>query len=499
MAYSITKSLFKNSALMMMAQAATWVSGIVLLVFVARYLGSADYGYLYLALSIQTICQWIIDYGGQNYIPKEVSRNKTDPSDLMTQSMLLRIGLWVISMVLTFALSLIAGYSGRVIILIMILAFSNLWVNLTLLLRSGYQGFENMKYPSLATVVDRGLLTLTVIPALLLGMRVTAVAILMALTPVLNFLICWKYSKAMFRPKFTLQMDKFKRLLKDGLPYFLWSLFGVVYYRINAIMLSLMTPASVVGWYGAAFRFFGILMFLPAIYSAALYPILTRLSRSQAPSMISASQKSISFLLLAGIPIAVGLIFFSRFIVQILFGLKEFGPSAAIIQLFSAGMLLTYVDFVFGGIVLALDKQKQWAMIAFGAMVVNIGMNYLLIPYFQSHSGNGGMGAAIATDLTELFVMVSALFLMPRELFSRNLLATCGKGIAAGAIMSLSIVGAQSIGFPYYTLPVVGFLAYVVTLLATDAFNVSQLRYLLAEISIPGFVKTFSEKRRASA
>ncbi len=499
MAYSIAKSLFKNSALMMMAQAATWVSGLVLLMVVARYLGSADYGYLYLALSIQTICQWVIDYGGQNYIPKEVSRKKTDSSDLMTQSMLLRMGLWVLSMIVTFALCLVANYSTRVIILIMVLVFSNLWVNLTLLLRSGYQGFEDMKYPSLATVVDRGLLTITVVPALLLGLRVTSVAILMALTPFVNFLICLRFSKKMFRLNISLQMDKFKLLLKEGFPYFLWSLFGVVYYRINAIMLSLMTPASVVGWYGAAFRFFGILMFLPAIYSAALYPILTRLSRSEAPSMISTSQKSISFLLLAGIPIAVGLIFFSRFIVQLLFGLKEFGPSAVIIQLFSAGMLLTYVDFVFGGIVLAIDKQKQWAMIAFGAMVVNIGMNYLLIPYFQTLSGNGGMGAAIATDLTELFVMISALFLMPSKLFSRKLLATCGKGVAAGVVMALSIAGAESIGFPYLTLPVIGLVAYVIALLATATFNVSQLRRLLAEISIPGFLKTFSEKRRASA
>ena len=162
-------------------------------------------------------------------------------------------------------------------------------------------------------------------------------------------------------------------------------------------------------------------------------------------------------------------------------------------------MLLTYVDFVFGGIVLAIDKQKQWAMIAFGAMVVNIGMNYLLIPYFQTLSGNGGMGAAIATDLTELFVMISALFLMPSKLFSRKLLATCGKGVAAGVVMALSIAGAESIGFPYLTLPVIGLVAYVIALLATATFNVSQLRHLLAEISIPGFLKTFSEKRRASA
>ncbi len=499
MAYSIVKSLFKNSALMMMAQAATWVTGIVLLVFVARYLGSAAYGELYLAISIQTICQWIIDYGGQSYIPKEVSRNREDPSELMAQSTVMRIGLWAISMILAYAVCLFAGYSKEVTLLIMVLVFSNLWVNLTLLLRSGYQGFENMKYPSLATVVDRGLLTLTVVPALLLGMREIAVAVLMALTPFINFCICWKYSKSMFRVNLSLRWQKLKPLLKDGLPYFLWSLFGVVYYRVDAIMLSLMTPAYVIGWYGAAFRFFGILMFIPAIYSAALYPILTRLSRSESPSMIATTRNSIAFLLLAGIPIAVGLIFFARPIVQVLFGLRQFGPSSVILQVFSLGMLLTYVDFVLGGAVLAVDKQKQWAVVAFGAMIVNIGLNFFLIPYFQRTAGNGGIGAAVATDVTELFVMVCAIYLVPSELFSRKLLGMSAKGVLSGAAMAASIAGAESLGIPLVLLPVLGMSVYIVALFATSTFKLSQVKGLFDELSVSSFVRTFSERRRAHA
>ncbi len=499
MGYSIAKSLFKNSALMMMGQAATWGAGIVLLVFVARYLGSAAYGTLYLALSIQTICQWIIDYGGQTYVPKEVSRHRDDSSDLMGQSSILRIGLWAISMILTFAVCLIARYPKETTALIMILVFSNLWFNLTLLLRSGYQGYEDMKYPSLGTVVDRGLLILTVVPAVLLGMREIALAVLMALTPFVNFCICWKYSRRLFKIKLSLGWSKLRPLLKEGLPYFLWSLFGVIYYRVDAIILSLMTPASVIGWYGAAFRFFGILMFLPAIYSAALYPILTRLSRSESSTMISTAQKSFVFLLLAGIPLAIGLVFFSRSIVQILFGLSQFAPSSVILKIFSVGMLLTYVDFVLGEAILAIDKQKQWAIVAFGAMIINIVSNCFLIPYFQATSGNGGIGAAVATDLTEFFVLVCAVLLVPRELFSRKMLTTSFKGIISGAVMALLTAGAASLGTPLVLLPIVGLSAYVVALFATSTFTFSEVRILLGGVTASALVKTFSERRRANA
>ncbi len=486
MTYSIAKSIFKNTTVMMSAQMITWVSGFVLLLFIPRYLGSESFGNLYLAMSIQTICAWFIDYGGGNYVTKEVARDRlsSNVSELMSNSAILRIGLWFLSLVVTLALCVAAKYPFKVTILIMTLGVSNLWAGMTSLLRECYQGFEYMKYPSIASVVERSFLMLTAVPALLLGAKEMVVVILMAVSTIFSFGITWKYSKLMFRFNYSFHTAKLKFFLSEGLPYFLWSLFGIIYYRIDAVLLSVMVPNSVVGWYGAAYRFFDILMFVPSIFSLALFPILSRLSTSEYGSMKNTSQKSLEFLLLAGIPIACALIFFARDIIRILFGLAQYTPSIVVLQVFSVGMLIVYVDFILGGTVIALDKQKQWAAVALAAIFVNVGCNFFLIKYFQTQFNNGGIGAAIATNLTELFVMISAIWLLPKGLFTRELFVATTKGVVAGIMMGLAIAGTRALGFPSIAQAFAGVIVYVLSLLISATFTPLEIELFRTAISM---------------
>ncbi len=494
MAYSVAKSLFKNTAVMMGAQLITWVSGFVLLLFLPRYLGSADYGKLYLAISIQMIFQWIIDYGGSGYVPKEVSRDRENAPRLFVHTALFRSALWLMSIILSLGLCMVAGYSWRVTAIVMILSFSNIWSTMTALLRSCFLGFESMKYPSMAAVVERSFLMLTAVPALLLGAKEIVVASLMAISTLLSFALNARFLKTIFRVRFIIRWDIMRRIVREGFPYFLWSLFGIIYYRIDAVMLSLMTPPSVVGWYGAAYRLFDILMFLPAIYSSVLLPILSRQSKSEYDSMRSTSEKSLEFLLLAGIPIAAGLIFFSHNVIQILFGLAQYGPSAILLQLFAIGMLLVYTDSILAGTVVALDKQRPWAFVAFLAVIINVGSNYFLIPYFQRVMSNGGIGAAIATDLTELFVMLSAVYLLPRHFFTKRLSTSLGKGVLSGIVMSLVIVVLAHLGIPWVIRAIAGPAAYAGSLLLLKVFDPHELDYLMRALSIRNLRQVMAEK-----
>jgi len=502
MNYSIAKSIVKNTSAMMSGQVITWVSGFVLLLLLPRYLGSQAFGRLYLAISIQLIFQWLIDYGGANYVPKGVARDQSHESvsELMTDSTLLRIGLWFISLVLTLTLCLFAKYSFTEIVLIMVLGISNLWTNMTTLLRECYQGFEAMKYPSIASIIERIFLMLTAVPALLLGAKEIVIIILMAASTLFSFGITLKYSKSMFRFNRSIRVEKLKKLIKEGLPYFLWSLFGVIYYRIDSVLLSMMTPDSVIGWYGAAYRFFDILMFLPVIFSQALYPILSRLSTSEYNSMKTTSQKSLQFLVLAGIPITWAIIFFAQEIIQTLFGLSQYAPSVVVLQIFAISIPLFYADFVLGNIVLALDKQKQWAVVAFGAMVVNIGLNLFLIKFFQSYYGNGGIGSAIATGLTEVFVMACAIHLLPKGMFTKKLFIVITKGTAAGVMMALTIIGTQLLSMPWIVQAAAGVIIYLVSLIVFITFEPEEIELITRAISIKGFsrVTTIEDPARGT-
>ena len=94
---------------------------------------------------------------------------------------------------------------------------------------------------------------------------------------------------------------------------------------------------------------------------------------------------------------------------------------------------------VFGAIAAAVDRQVAWAYAMLGTVVLNIALNAAAIPYFQEAHGNGGIGVAGATLVSESVMVLIAIALVPKNLFTRHL-ATMGARVAAcGGVMALAV------------------------------------------------------------
>jgi len=96
---SIARSVAKNMSVMLGAQIVTWVSGFVLLYFLPRYLGSEDFGRLYLALSIKMMMGLLIDFGGNFLIPKEVARSEKVGTSILNSYIILRFHNRILTMI----------------------------------------------------------------------------------------------------------------------------------------------------------------------------------------------------------------------------------------------------------------------------------------------------------------------------------------------------------------------------------------------------------------
>src|SRR5258707_7971169 len=179
MSFSAVTSITKNTMVMMSSQLITWVSSFILMMFLPRYLASEDYGRLYLAISIGMIFQIVIEFGGNYFIPKEISRHPGRAASLAMNFIGIRTGLWACSVIVMIVLAYVAGYSGQVRILILIIGIAKLWEGAGGVLRNCMQGFEKMEYASLAIIAERLFLTLVGVTALLMGAHAITIAIIM--------------------------------------------------------------------------------------------------------------------------------------------------------------------------------------------------------------------------------------------------------------------------------------------------------------------------------
>ena len=480
----IGQSVAQNMSVMFGAQVVTWGSSFLLLYFLPRYLGPEDFGRLYLALSIKMILGLFIDFGGNYLIPKEVARSRTKGESILSSYILFRIGLWILSIGLILLFSNLLGYSRHVYLLILILVVAKLWEGGTTALNAYFEGIEKMEYPSIGKIVERLFVAVFAIGALLLGADSIGVAVVMTIGALLNLIVIYGYSRRVIRIRYKFDPEFFSHF-RSGMPFFLFSLFSVIYYRIDAVMLASFTTEQVTGWYGGAFRFFDIVMVLPLLYKTAIFPVFSKLWDNKKGVLGSTVSHSMRFMILLGIPAAALIYIFAEPIIHFFMGLEAYSPSVIILQIFAISIPFIYIDIILGSALMgAANRQKAWAVIGLTAIFINISINYLLIPYTQHIYSNGGIGAAVATLITEIFVMVSAFYLLPKEYLQTFRSSYIIKPLAATILMVLPVMLLLNYTGLYWM--IVLFLAsvfYISSLLMLKTFNKAERKMITDFIS----------------
>jgi hypothetical protein len=97
--------------------------------------------------------------------------------------------------------------------------------------------------------------------------------------------------------------------------------------------------------------------------------------------------------------------------------------------------------------VIAAKRQSIWTWIMAGATVVNPLFNIALIPLFQSHFGNGAIGAAIALGLTELLIVAVGFLVVGRKVITLATTFRLLRAAMAGGAMWAVMYGTRPFGF----------------------------------------------------
>lgn len=480
----IAKGVARNTSIMFVQQLVTWGSTFLLMLIMPRYLGPVEFGWLFLAISLTQIFRVIVDYGGNYLVAKNVARSPENAGQILVDAVVFRTALSIVSIGLIVPFTFVAGYAATPRLIIFIFSIGLLWQGAITGLYAAYQGRELMQYTSVGAMVERGFNSIAVITAILLGANVVVIAAIFEIGGLLQF-----FALARFRKRIASALPKINwadtaAQIRDGLPYFLFTVFSMIYYRIDSVMLSKMAPEEVVGWYGGACRFFETMQFFPFIFSAAIYPVLSRLWTDESHTHTRAIQKSLQFMLLAGVPITIGLVAFSRDIIQLFYGLSQYAPAIPVLQVLSAGLIVMYIDIVLGTTLLSSDRQKQQSVLALCAIPVKLGLNYVLINYSQARYGNGALGAALSTVLTEVGLMACMLNMIPKAIFTGFPYRPVGKALAAGAMMGGAILISRLVGIHWVAAALLGSAVYGLIIVTARTLEPVEVQFFRSFLSV---------------
>jgi O-antigen/teichoic acid export membrane protein len=271
-------------------------------------------------------------------------------------------------------------------------------------------------------------------------------------------------------------------LLAVSLPFVVWQALAVGYFRMDVVMLGWLTNDATVGWYGAASRLFDALCFLPQMLMMATFPVAARLWPSAPVDFRATVRKTLQLLVVATTPVAVGLLVLAPEIVNFLFTLEAFGPSVPVLRIRAVTLALVFVDIFLVGILMVVGRERTWIAVVAAGCVLSPALSRLLIPLTEFHYHNGGIGAALATLLTEIFIMASALRLFPAGTLGPDSWRVAAQAAGAGAVMATLIVLGRAVSIPWVLTAGAGGLAYLAIVLRLGILPSDVSRWILVAI-----------------
>jgi O-antigen/teichoic acid export membrane protein len=470
---SVGRTVAKNTIYLTAAQALTVPLAVLVNSTMARYLGAADFGLIYLATTLGSFAFLAVNWGHEGALPALVVQDQARAGALLGSSLAWRSSTFLVTYLL-FAVVCHFLHYGLAFQWALALTFViNAVGAMNTAFKDGIRGFERTDIPALAHVGQQLLIAMIVLPVLMLGGGLRGALAAQIPACALVLLVLWRAAKSVGVGSLAIDRQAMKALFVAGTPFVFFNLALELQPNIDAVFLSKLAPAQVMGWFGVSRRLVGLLLFPAAGLIGALYPTLCRLHAEKSDDFGRVARGAFQGVAMLAVPVAVGCGFYPELGVA-MFSRTGFSGAEDNLRIFSVFVFLVYFSMPLGTVVVAAGKQRAWSLVQGGCLVVSLALDPLLIPYFQARHGNGGLGLCVAAVVSESFVVGAGLLLTPRGVFDRKLMRGLLLALISGGIMGLVAWLLKSLT-PWLAAPVTC-VSYAVALWLTGGIPPEQLQ-----------------------
>lgn len=371
--------------------------GLVAVLLVARYLGPEQYGLLSYATSFAFLFIIVAALGLDDIVVKELVHSELDAGKMLGTAFVLKLlGALLVLVIVTVAIKLSSNDSytnGLIYIVASITIFQSFDV-----IDFFFQSKVLSKYAVVAKFASMTVSTLVKITLVLCAAPLIAFAWAMLLEGALlsiGYITIYKHTGESFT---NWRFDKSiaSILLRNSWPLIISSFAVSIYFGIDQVMIKLMLNDEAVGNYAAAARVSEVWYFIPIVISASLFPAIIG-SKSKGNAIYHARLRSLYQLLAwIAIGIAIPISIYAEPIINILFG-TEYHEAGAVLRIHTWTGIFVFLWVASGKWLVAEGMQLLALYRAIGGLILNIILNFLLIPKL------GITGAAIATLVSQIY------------------------------------------------------------------------------------------------
>jgi O-antigen/teichoic acid export membrane protein len=390
-----------------------WIFGIDRTV--QNVVGADQYGFYFSLLSFSLLLNILLDIGITNFNNRTIAQEPHLLSEYFSNIVVLKFLLAIFYAFVCLTIGFVIGYTASQFRILIFLILNQFLASFLLYLRSNISGLQYFRTDSLISVLDRTIVI--VICGVLLWGNITerqfriewfvyAQTAAYLITVTIAFLIV--LSKTEFlRPGFDLKY--FTSILKRSYPFALLILLMSFYNRIDSVMLERLLPdgKTEAGIYAQSFRILDAASMFAFLFAGLLLPIFSRMIKQQDPmhDMVTLSFKLI---IIPAIILACIAVFYSQYIIEWMYN-EHVDYSATIFPLLMLGFISISMTYIFGTLLTANGNLKELNILAGIALLMNITLNFILIPKYKAY------GAAVSSLATQSYMAIAQIVVAMRK------------------------------------------------------------------------------------
>lgn len=369
------------------------------IIIIARTLGDVGFGRYALVWSYVATFAAFSDFGLATYIIRELARKQSNNNSLAENVIAFRLILAVATILLINFSIRFTDYSSETFSQIVLASSILLLYAVQDPLDSILQAKERADLSSILRII--GQLAFVGLGAVFLfsgwGVNGLILAALcnVLITGVLSWYLIQQYLGGL---RWQLQPKLWPKLLLISLP------FGIIGFAINwtakidTVILSLYWPDEMIGWYNGAYNLILGMVVISNSFNVALYPTMSKETTTDYLTLGKMYQRVFKYLFIVSLPLAAGISILSRPIILLFYG-ASFAPAIVPLAILAWGLPLIFASEFSRYVTLVLGRENTAAVAVISASLINILLNFLLIPRY------GSLAAASTTVLTEALLV----------------------------------------------------------------------------------------------
>ncbi len=466
--------VIRNSLFPIVAQLFNRTVDLGFAVLMARYLGPEPVGRYAFAVTVFGYFSTFVEFGLNTLLTRNVARDRGLAAVETGANLAVRLAFSVASVGLVTGLLLVYGaaFGG--------LTADTFWATVLLILGLGpgslsailsslFYAHERAEYPALLAVFTTLVKVGLGVPVLLLGGGIVGLAAVSVVTNVATAAAFFAAYRQVLGPVVAAFDPAYLRgLLGQAWPLFVNNLLNGLFFRVDVVLLKGIAGDLQTGYYNVAYKFIDGAQVIPAFFTLAAFPVVSRLAAADPDRAPAAVGRGLRALFLVAVGLAMFGAIFAEELVVVLFG-EDFRPAAVALALLVLHMPPGFLNSFLHYVLIAYNRQRAVTWCFAGAAAFNIAANSLLIPHW------GYRAAALNTVLTELVLLVP-FWLLATGHIRLSATAVAGRVLAA----ALPVAGLMVLTRPVSPILAfgLGLVLYPAALVATGGLTRADLGLL---------------------